>query len=174
MKMWFTSDTHYHHKNIIKYCNRPFETVEQMNDVLIEEYNKVVGPDDIVYHLGDFSFCPSSEVENILSQLNGRKTLIHGNHDDRRVTGASGWYETCSSLLIDLGGVSIRLHHYPKGRDKYTETFYLHGHTHNTIPPTSSSLDVGVDSAHHILGVYRPFSLIEVADIMEKYALDDY
>lgn len=84
---YFTSDTHFNHANIIKYCNRPFSSVEEMNEELIRRWNEKVGPDDEVYHLGDFGFFNSNtpeqyKLENILSRLNGRIYLILGNHDN--------------------------------------------------------------------------------------------
>ena len=79
-KTWLTSDPHFWHLNVIRYCNRPYTTVEEMNEKLILNWNKVVGPDDIVYVLGDFSLA-SRAVETILPRLNGRKKLILGNHD---------------------------------------------------------------------------------------------
>lgn len=78
---WFTSDTHFGHKNILEYEKdaRPFETVEEMNEQLITNWNKTVGQKDIIYHLGDFAF-GSSNI-GIAGRLNGRKRLIMGNHD---------------------------------------------------------------------------------------------
>ena len=58
MKFWYSSDSHFHHRRIIEYCSRPFPSVEEMNQVMIERWNEVVKPDDIVYHCGDF--CPLS------------------------------------------------------------------------------------------------------------------
>src|SRR4051812_42588376 len=78
---WFTSDTHYHHKNIIKYSNRPFANVQEMNEAIINNFNSVVKPGDLVYHLGDFGFCTIDQADQILSRLNGRKYFIWGNHD---------------------------------------------------------------------------------------------
>jgi calcineurin-like phosphoesterase family protein len=81
MKKFITSDLHFFHKNVITYCNRPWNTVEEMNEGMIENWNKVVTNDDIVYILGDFSLSPKA-VELILPRLNGKeKILILGNHD---------------------------------------------------------------------------------------------
>lgn len=78
--IFFTSDTHYGHANVIKYCNRPFRDIVEMREVLINSWNAAVGPADLVYHLGDFSF-HEREVATVLPRLNGRKILILGNHD---------------------------------------------------------------------------------------------
>ena len=80
-KVFFTSDTHFGHKNIIKYCNRPFSDIDEMNKVLINNWNKVVSEGDIVFHLGDFAFGGFPLWESIRSRLNGSIYLIRGNHD---------------------------------------------------------------------------------------------
>ena len=79
--IFFTSDTHFWHDNIIKFCNRPFNSIEEMNDTIIENWNKVVGKNDIVFHLGDFCFCGSDKFKDIIERLNGYIYLILGNHD---------------------------------------------------------------------------------------------
>ena len=79
--IYFISDTHFGHKNIINYCDRPFNTVEQMNEFMIKQWNSVVSKKDVVYHLGDFSLSPKPDTLNIMEQLNGTKYLIKGNHD---------------------------------------------------------------------------------------------
>ena len=78
---WITSDTHFYHKNIIRYANRPFKDVKEMNNEIIRRWNSVVGKNDIVYHLGDFSFGNRRQKIEILSKLNGRIILLKGNHD---------------------------------------------------------------------------------------------
>jgi calcineurin-like phosphoesterase family protein len=87
---WFTSDTHFWHKHIIDYCNRPVpgtgwmnpsERIEAMNKWLIQRWNEKVKPNDEVWHLGDFFFCGTKKALEILQQLNGRKHWIRGNHD---------------------------------------------------------------------------------------------
>ena len=80
-KVYFTSDTHFNHANIIGFCNRPFKNVEEMNETLITNWNRVVGVDDIVFHLGDFCLGGSAEWTNVLNRLNGKIYLIVGNHD---------------------------------------------------------------------------------------------
>ena len=77
-KVFFTSDFHANHANIIKYCNRPWNTKEEMTEALIENWNSVVKPDDIVFNLGDFMW--ASSWNPILEKLNGHIYLIWGNH----------------------------------------------------------------------------------------------
>ena len=81
MRIWVTSDTHFNHKNIIQYCNRPFENVEIMNEEIIKRWNEVVASDDIVIHCGDFALGPNTDLERLIHSLNGHKILIRGNHD---------------------------------------------------------------------------------------------
>lgn len=82
MKYFIISDTHFGHKNIIKYCDRPFKNVEEMDKTLIENWNKTVSNQDTVLHLGDFALCSKERARQIMSQLNGKKILIKGNHDN--------------------------------------------------------------------------------------------
>ena len=70
-KVFFTSDTHFYHGNIIRFCNRPFKDVEMMNETIISNWNNTVGQDDIVFHLGDFCLGGSAEWTKILDRLNG-------------------------------------------------------------------------------------------------------
>src|ERR1035437_10371795 len=82
MKTFFTSDTHFNHDNVIQYCGRPFASVDEMNREMIARWNSTVGPDDTVYHLGDFALGKFAEAAPILRRLNGaRKILVLGNHD---------------------------------------------------------------------------------------------
>lgn len=81
-KLFITSDTHFNHNNIIRYCNRPFASVEEMNEKLIANWNSVVGKDDRVIHLGDFAFGGKTKVEPIVKRLNGQIDLVLGNHDN--------------------------------------------------------------------------------------------
>ena len=80
--IWVTSDTHFNHANIIKYCNRPFSSVEEMNEPIIANWNKVVSQGDTVYHLGDFALGNKSLIPDFLERLNGHISFIMGNHDN--------------------------------------------------------------------------------------------
>ena len=82
---FFTSDTHFNHANIIRFCNRPFKDVEQMNEVMIANWNSVIGKDDTVFHLGDFCLGGAAEWTKILERLNGKIYLIMGNHDLKNI-----------------------------------------------------------------------------------------
>ncbi len=78
---WFISDTHFYHANIIKYCNRPFNNVEEMNQILIDNWNENIKKNDIVYFLGDFSFKPNE----VINRLNGNIIFLLGNHDKSNI-----------------------------------------------------------------------------------------
>lgn len=80
MTYYFISDTHFGHENIIKYCNRPFKDVTEMDRTIIENYNKDISKDDIVFFLGDIGF-NQKPIKEIIPQLKGTKILIRGNHD---------------------------------------------------------------------------------------------
>ena len=79
MKRYVISDTHFNHSRILEYCQRPFDNVEEMNEVIINNWNKVINEDDIVYVLGDFCFGNKTMLKEIVSSLKGRKILICGN-----------------------------------------------------------------------------------------------
>ena len=73
MATWFTADTHFGHGNVIRYCERPFASVEEMDEVLIENWNYVIRPKDTIYHLGDFTLTGKEKANDYFSSLNGRK-----------------------------------------------------------------------------------------------------
>lgn len=85
-RIFVTSDTHFCHGNIIRYCNRPWADVDAMTDGLVERWNSVVGKDDIVIHLGDFCFGGRTKVENVFKRLNGKIDLVLGNHDKLKIS----------------------------------------------------------------------------------------
>jgi calcineurin-like phosphoesterase family protein len=111
---WFTSDTHFGHANIIKYCNRPFASVAIMDAVIRDNWNSLVNKEDTVYHLGDVSFMAPDRTTHMLNNLNGHKTLIIGNHD-RSAHKMKDWGfdEVHPSLEISLGDEIWNLSHYP-------------------------------------------------------------
>ncbi len=103
MAVWYTSDTHFYHTNIIKYSDRPFSDVNEMNEKMIHNWNQCVEPDDFVYHLGDFGlFRGNRKPEDTLSRLNGKIYLIRGNHDHKD-TRAAFHKPGFKELLYDSG-----------------------------------------------------------------------
>ena len=176
MNTYFSSDTHYNHSNIIKYSNRPFSSVEEMNEHMIQEHNKLVKPTDEFFHMGDFAFANDDKTIEIIKRLNGKKTLILGNHDvaiikhPEKFTGPKLFEEICTYKEINRG-VKICLFHYGQrawnGSYKNPRSYMLYGHSHGTLPPLGTSVDVGVD-AKFINDEYRPVSLDEVHDFMKK------
>jgi len=160
-KVFFTSDTHYSHKNIIRFSNRPFANVEEMNEELIERYNSVVGKDDIVYHIGDFAFERNhSYLKEIIGRLNGEKHFVAGNHDKVMfkddIKSMFKTFKTFpySEIYVDdedaRGGKQhIVLCHYAMRvwNKSHHGSFHLYGHSHGSLPEDESlrSFDVGVD-----------------------------
>lgn len=146
MSIWFTSDTHFGHKRIIELANRPFTSVEEMDEKMIERWNWRVGRGDIVYHLGDFAFADHTPY---LRRLNGQKWLVLGNHDhSNRVKKADGWYSIDKLLHVKhIDDTPLVLCHYAMrvwNRSHYG-AIHLYGHSHGNLPGDSQSCDVGVD-----------------------------
>lgn len=165
MTTWFTADTHFGHANIIKYSKRPFSDVNEMDAILINNWNKVVQPEDYVYHLGDFSF---RDTEYYFNRLNGIIILVEGNHDKITYRNKELFYKYYQGLLeINISGQEIVLCHYAMKvwNKSHWGAWHLYGHSHGSLPddPNSLSFDVGVD-CHN----YRPISFAEVGKIMTK------
>lgn len=161
MAHWFTADTHFQHESCIRMCSRPFNSVGDMDRTLIELWNARVGPRDTVWHLGDFSFKGDPQRDAaIFAALNGRsKFLIRGNHDKPHVL-ALPWSEPPRDLAeVSVEGTRLVLCHYGMRAWKgaFGGALQLHGHTHDLLPPSSQSCDVGVDS-----WAYAPVSLAEI------------
>ena len=183
--LYFTSDCHFGHKNSIQYCNRPFESVEDMDKGLIERWNDVVKQDDEVWQLGDFTFHHNIEkIIHIIERLNGRKNAIIGNHDqvikkNRQLLLDRGLFREIvdrKELTAVDDGVKhkIILDHYPGRSWNYSShgSWQLHGHVHGTMEPYGRSVDVGVD-APWVTGEapYRPLSYTEIAEYMKTRPL---
>jgi len=160
--IYFTADTHFNHKNIIKYCNRPFETLEEMNNKIIDNWNILIQPRDTVYHLGDFGF---GNLENILNRLQGQKILITGSHDTK-IHQYKKYFSNQTPLLeIKANGQTITLCHYamrvwPKS---HYNSWHLFGHSHSELEPQGKSYDVGVDNND-----FKPISLEQITKIMNN------
>ena len=170
--IWFTSDHHWGHANIIRFSQRPFENVQEMNEALIARWNRVVGTQDTVYHLGDIFLLPSGEAKQIRERLNGRICLIRGNHDKTAdsMKDAFEWTKDYHELKVDdpdapEGKRRIVLCHYAfrVWNKSHHGAWHLYGHSHGSLPddPNSLSFDVGVD-CHD----YTPISYSRAAEIM--------
>ena len=116
---WLTSDTHFFHENILKYCNRPFGSIEEMNEGLVKNWNSVVKPDDHVYHLGDFCFGNVEKWNWCLEpgRLNGHIHLILGNHDPDRVFRPGTMLDRFDSIdyekILIVEGWTVIMNHFP-------------------------------------------------------------
>lgn len=141
MTIFFTSDTHFGHANIIPHCKRPFASVEEMDETLIANWNAVVNPSDTVYHLGDF--CWGDRPMDYVERLNGKIHLIVGNHDHRRTRNCGGFASVQYATVLKLEGVRLYLSHYPT--QGVREEIHLHGHNHGMPTGLEKGIDVGVD-----------------------------
>ena len=135
MTTYFISDTHFGHAHIIDLCGRPWGTVEAMDRDLIGLWNARVGPDDHVYHLGDFSYRNATSPKTYLRKLNGRKHLIIGNHDYKsllKTPDVASCFESIDSALSITApdGRRAFLCHYPLA-DPPKHVWSLYGHVHN-------------------------------------------
>lgn len=163
----------YGHKNILKYCNRPFQDVEEMNSALIENWNSVVTGSDLVYVLGDFALCSFDDAKSFFDQLNGEIIMAGlGNHDKSRETMLRmGFKDVWNHKVIQYEGLNIALSHYPTREtlefegDKRKHYHYkgplenvnllLHGHVHSTpdrkikLQGNLLNYDVGVDANNY-------------------------
>lgn len=176
--IFFTSDQHFGHENIITYCNRNFNNADEMDEYLIEEWNNTVGKGDLVYHLGDFAITGYSKshapkVEKLLSKLNGQKILITGNHDSPAVTTAEGWAKVYHGIKhVKVDNQHIILCHYGMRTWQFKSkgAYMLYGHSHGNLPPEPGdlSMDVGVDS----MG-YKPVKFERIQEIMDKIKRSD-
>ena len=171
--IWFTADTHFSHGNIIEFCHRPFAGIRLHDQKLIEAWNRHVAPNDTIYHLGDLGFGSPSYLAGIVSQLNGKKHLILGNHDKpnrlKRIVDLFESIEVYKEIKVfdkDIDGHRhIVLFHYPieSWSRKFHGSWHLHGHTHNSesLRVVPGRLNVGVD-----LHGYKPISFSEARSLI--------
>lgn len=166
MSIYITSDTHFNHKNIIEYCNRPFKSAEEMDNYMIKQWNETITNDDIIINLGDFAFGDSERIREYASRLNGKKILIQGNHDRKGV----GFFESCgftvwkkgSNLPIIKDGVEYNyiLSHAPLDNIDIPEGYInIHGHIHGTLLKDKFNKDIHKCVSVECLDDYKPMKL---------------
>ena len=129
-RVFVISDTHFNHTNIIKYCNRPFSSVEEMNNTIIDNWNKVVKPEDYVIHCGDFCLGKIEVLKDIVHKLNGHKILVKGNHDHNTNTQYkdAGFEQVYGEKVIfSIKGRNICFSHHKQD----TPYLNLYGHVHD-------------------------------------------
>lgn len=133
-KNFYIADLHFGHFNIIRYDNRPFVTANEMDNVLIANWNRVVSDDDYVWILGDISWHNESKTINIFKQLKGHKMLVKGNHDK-----ISNTLAKCFNRIVDYaefndGKEKVVMSHYPMPfwNGQFRDTIHLYGHVHNS------------------------------------------
>ena len=169
--IYFTSDLHLGHRGIITMRNRPFADVDEMNRALIANYNAVVHKDDTVYILGDVAHhMPVEDVNKIIKKLNGKKTLIKGNHDKKY--DSSLFEEIRDFKTISVNGHYFALMHYPmlEWPKSHHGSYMLHGHIHSDEAYNLQNLeegilryDVGVDANQ-----YCPVSVNQILQFFER------
>lgn len=173
--MWFTSDLHFFHKAIIGMCNRPYSSVQEMNEALIDNWNRRVRPKDRIYILGDFAFAGVQAQKEIVARLNGYKIFVKGNHDKGlKKLLEIGFDDVMENDFIHIGKHKVLVSHFPyHPMDSYEKkngvvltenigyehdrrylhkrivddgkTFLLHGHCHLAWRQYQRQLNVGVD-----------------------------
>lgn len=172
-KIFVTSDLHFNHKNIIKYENRPWSTVEEMNNALVNNWNKVVSEEDTVYILGDVTMGSYEDIYNLLLQLKGHKILIQGNHDHRMLKDSRAYEyfdEVVSYKSFRYKKKHIVMFHHPIAcwDGEMRGSIHLYGHIHSNsheLPDgfnRKKSYNVGVDTNH-----YTPVDLDWILDIIQ-------
>jgi len=181
--VYLTSDSHFFHFNIIGSCNRPFKDENEMNEVMINNWNSVVNKDSVVFHLGDFAWGGFNKWKEVRDRLNGRIVLIMGNHDRKNLTPTAEkelFDFVTQQMYLRIEGRPVYLNHYPflcySGiyREPEDQVWALHGHIH--LGPSSlggkdiprmkylypTQYDVGVD-----MNNFTPISWKEVKEKIE-------
>jgi calcineurin-like phosphoesterase family protein len=168
----FISDMHFGHAKVIEYSQRPYLSVEDMDNQIRINWNRVVEPKDQIYILGDISFSSIERTVSLMQSLNGVKHLILGNHDKRiskRKDAFTGIFASVQNYLdISINNRFIVMSHFPFrswDRQQY-KSIHLHGHSHGVLPPLGNSVDVGID-AKFITKEYRPVSITEIFQFFE-------
>lgn len=158
--IFLTSDTHFNHTNILKYepNTRPFATIEEMNEVIISNWNRVVKEEDTVYVLGDFFMGLLTDIEPIFNRLNGKVILVRGNHDTNN---RLEYYRNLGIEIKDIEYIQYKgrffiLNHFPNESEEFirmitkdnSEVVWLYGHIHSNAPKgyVNGTYHIGMDT----------------------------
>ncbi|MBD3190523.1 MAG: phosphoesterase [Candidatus Heimdallarchaeota archaeon] len=165
--IWFSADCHLSHKNIIKYCNRPFKDVDEMDKTILNNFKRTIRPKDTLYFLGDLTFNKNAAYLFFAALTDVEIHFILGNHDSSKIRKIAEEYCQSVSRLkeIKIKGISITLCHYAMRvwNASHYNSWQLYGHSHGTLPPTGKQWDVGVDNHG-----FFPICFEELDEIMEQ------
>ena len=186
-KIFFTSDLHFGHENVIRFDNRPFNTVEEMDEEMIKRWNAKVGKGDIVYVLGDFIWkAATNEAVSIIRRLNGQIILIKGNHDrflhnaaaKKALAGIKDYDDICVTLEDGTMRRCILSHYFiPFYNGHRYQAIHLHGHSHLTeeaaeeVRITTELNEKGYDLKIYNVGcMYWNYTPVTLDEILERKA----
>lgn len=188
-KLFFTSDLHYGHANICRATSkwlegyRDFDSLEEMNETIVNNINKYVKEDDYLFNLGDLVFGDKSNLIDLVNKINCKNVYItYGNHDylltngkplniNKNINPKSLFSKCDHQFNLSVNKKHIVLGHFPFAvwDGSHYGSWNLHGHCHGTFKDTKpNQLDVGIDSAYAIFGEYKPFSYYEINEILNK------
>lgn len=152
--IFFSADEHFGHANIIKYSNRPFKDVHEMNTVIIDNHNSVVSRGDLVVHLGDFTL--GKTADDYIKRLNGSHIFLRGSHDRWLKNARDIWESTIEGQVVVACHYAMRV--WPKS---HYGSWQIYAHSHGKLPPIGKQHDVGVDNNN-----FMPVSFDELRVIM--------
>lgn len=189
MTVFFTSDLHFGHQAVIRFCDRPFKDIKHMEDELVKRMNSRVKPTDTLVMVGDMFFTTAKERERILGRLNGTKILVQGNHD--KGSGQISGYDLVTTYMeMRIAGKKVEIKHYPlkwtrwqkiknffkdpssirKRKPRYLDRmkenegqYAIHGHTHSSVAFDGNQIHVGVDAWD-----YYPVSMKQIVSHIHK------
>lgn len=171
-KVFLIGDCHFGHKNIIRYCNRPFKDVDDMTEKLIKLWNNVVGNNDIVYVVGDFALCGKNKIIEIGQRLNGRKRLIMGNHDQASIeTYKQAGFEFVYNHPIVLEEFFVVSHEPMVGFSPSTPFANIFAHVHDNPAYTDCSARSFCVSAERIC--YEPIDFETIKAMMASFEVEN-
>lgn len=173
---YYIADQHFGHDNIIEYDNRPFDSVEEMDQYMIDAHNSVVTDDDDVFFVGDFAYWNEKPHTWYLERLKGKKHLVLGNHDVKlmRDSVSLDYFKTVDKMrFIKDGNEEVVLCHYPMlkwfgSRDGH---YHIHGHNHTRIDESSDilkNMDRALNAGAPIID-YKPRTLEQLIEYNKKF-----
>jgi calcineurin-like phosphoesterase family protein len=174
--IYIISDTHFGHKNIMKYCNRPFDSVDYMDRVIASNWNRAVSPEDEIFHLGDVGcWYGTQEWLSILPKLNGKKYLVPGNHDKKLLNPLRKVFELLPPIhefrySNEEGEFGFVLSHYPifSWNGKFHGSIHCYGHSHSKVKELGpQAFDASVDSNN-----FYPISIENVIVSVTKEVME--